>query len=161
MTAKNTGSKGPISVSEPAIIVIDHDDHRARTKDGIAQARAAGVSWGPHGKVLADRNRAAAAAFAETLRPLFVELGIENHRGPTAIAQELNRRRVPGLRRGRWHPTPVKRLRDRLGPTLGEEIRKRQVLNAPEWMAKLLPPDHPILLRAIARRDALAKEMAK
>ncbi len=48
--------------------------HRDGTRLGIARARARGVTWGRHGKILAEQNRQQADEFAEELRPLILEL---------------------------------------------------------------------------------------
>ena len=88
MTVDIASRTGPMHVSEFPINCTNHDSHRTRTKAGIATARERGVSWGQHGKVLAQQNQDEAAAFAETLRPLLVELGTTGVNGPTAIARE-------------------------------------------------------------------------
>jgi hypothetical protein len=58
-----------------------------------------------------DRNAAAAAAFAERMRPIFAELeALTAYRA----AVMLNKRGVPSARGGRWVPTQVIRVRRRL-----------------------------------------------
>lgn len=151
----------PMHVSEFEINCNCYDNHPARTRAGIAQARACNVSWGSHGKSLARQNREEAVAFAENLRPLLVELGANNVRDATAIARVLSARILPTPRGGRWYPTSVRRLLERLGPTLKSEIDRRRTADAPKLMAESLPPDHPVLREAIARRNALLKEAAK
>jgi hypothetical protein len=58
-----------------------------------------------------EKRQAVAAAFASTVRELR-STGFFSRR---AIATELNRRRVPTERGGRWHYTSVFRMLERLG----------------------------------------------
>ena len=160
MPVEPAARRGPKLVSMDEINCSD-DSHRARTKAEIVKARARGVSWGRHGKALAARNREDAETFAEALRPLLMVMPPKVLRSPTAIAHELNGRGVSTPRGGRWHPTSVRRLLGRLGPSLMLEINRREIIKAPERMAAYLPPDHPALLEAIAKRDALLKEAAE
>lgn len=96
-----TTRTGPMPVSECDLKDNFHDDHRTRTKAGIAQARARGISWGQHGKVLARKNQQEAKAFAENLRPLLLEMGCKIFRGATTVARELNGPGVATPRGGR------------------------------------------------------------
>ncbi len=52
-----------------------------QTKRGIANARAGGVEWGRHGRVLAERNRVDADTFAEAMRPVLAKLMMRGRRG--------------------------------------------------------------------------------
>ena len=125
-------SECEINVNEPAV------SHAERTIAGIADARERGVQWGINGKLLAEKNRKEAQAFAESLRPLLIELGVNNNWGPTAVAEETNRREVPTPLGGRWHPTSVRRLLARLGPSLQDEIRAIAIPKTAEDFAKFL-----------------------
>ena len=66
-----------------------------------------------------EKRRAVSATFALTVR----ELTAAGFASRYAIADELNRRKVPTQRRGRWHYTSVVRMLTRLGmdkPAYGE-----------------------------------------
>jgi DNA invertase Pin-like site-specific DNA recombinase len=80
-----------------------------RTKAALAQAKARGVQLG--NRRLAVDNAAAADARADALRPILAELTGQSLR---KIAAELNRRRIPAARSGKWSAMAVKRLTDRL-----------------------------------------------
>lgn len=94
-----------------------------QTKQGIAKARARGIVWGAYAAVLAQQNRERADQFAESLRPLILELMLARRRGPVKLAREHNRIGVPASRGGKWHPATVDRLLRRL-PGLKEELAK-------------------------------------
>ena len=118
-------------------------DHGTRTKIGIKKARARGVRWGMNGSKLAQHNRSAADQFAESLRPLILELMLTPRRGPVRLARELNLRGVPARYGGKWHPATVDRLLKRL-PGLKEELAKAKeaqqqegVVKQQEFLAKL------------------------
>ena len=64
----------------------------------------------PSGSVL-EKRRAVSATFALTVR----ELKAAGYASRYAIADELNRRKVPTQRGGRWHYTSVVRMLTRLG----------------------------------------------
>ena len=131
-------SECAIPCNEPAV------SHAERTIAGISEARERGVQWGTFGKLLAERNRNEAQAFAEILRPLLIELGVNNIPRPTAIARELNRRKVPTPLGRRWHPTSVRRLLARLGPSLKDEIRAISIPINAKALAKFLLEGHPL-----------------
>jgi DNA invertase Pin-like site-specific DNA recombinase len=87
-----------------------------RTKEGLARAKARGVKLGgPNAESV--RQKEAATAFAESLRPLISKLAAEGM-SMTEIAATLNRRRIKTAGRagvhGRWHSQTVKRLVERL-----------------------------------------------
>ena len=95
-----------------------------RTKEALAVAKARGVKLGnPRGaKHLRKYGNAAgvaaikakAARHAEDLRPVVADIreaGIASNKG---LARELNRRGVLTPRGGKWHPTSVARLLERL-----------------------------------------------
>lgn len=81
-----------------------------RTKDALAAAKARGVVLGgmTAGSIASQQ---AAAAFAERLRPVFVELAGLSAR---KTAEELNRRAIAAPNGGQWHAMQVIRVRERL-----------------------------------------------
>jgi DNA invertase Pin-like site-specific DNA recombinase len=81
----------------------------ARTKAGLAQAKARGVVLG--NAKLAAANQAAAAERAAALRPVLVELAGLSAR---AAAAELNSRGVETPTGAAWSAKTVIRVRDRL-----------------------------------------------
>ena len=91
------------------------------TRRGIALARAGGVVWGRHGAVLAARNRREAQEFAESMRPVLLDLMRFGRPGPRRLARELNDRGIPARNGGRWHPATVQRLIVRLGPSFEQQ----------------------------------------
>lgn len=99
--------------------------HRQRTKQGIAKAKGNGVSWGAYGVVLAKQNKDTAQAYAETLRPLFIDL-MANHRikGAATLANALNKRGIKTRSGKAWLPNSVHRVLVRLRPSLGEEVSR-------------------------------------
>ncbi len=96
------------------------------TKQGIARSMAQGAAWGQYGTVLADRNRQDARAFAESLRPLLLDIANERsiggpNLGPRPLARRLNEMGVSARNGGRWYPATVHRLLKRLGPSFEQE----------------------------------------
>ncbi|MDF7820187.1 recombinase family protein [Runella sp. MFBS21] len=85
------------------------------TKEALEAAKQRGVILGKNGKALSVANKQAAETFAQKLSPLLKRL---KHKGITsvrAISQELNRRKIPTFRGvGRWHPSTVSILMNRL-----------------------------------------------
>jgi DNA invertase Pin-like site-specific DNA recombinase len=81
-----------------------------RTKDALAAARARGVQLGGMRQVSVT-NQANAAAFAEQLRPVLLELEGLSAR---AAALELNRRGIAAASGGQWSSKQVIRVRSRL-----------------------------------------------
>jgi Recombinase len=76
-------------------------------------------SIGKPSRSVLERRRAVCATFALTVR----ELTAAGFASRYSIADELNRRKVPTLRGGRWHYTSVVRMLTRLGmdkPAYGE-----------------------------------------
>ncbi len=104
------------------------------TKQGIARSMAQGVAWGQYGTVLADRNRQNAQAFAESLRPLLLDLARERRLGgPRPLARTLNEMGVPTRNGGTWHPATVHRLLKRLGPSFEQECRQIRTAKLKKW----------------------------
>lgn len=89
-----------------------------RTRAALAAAQARGRKLGKHGKVLAKKNRKEAQAFARQLAPVVRQLRKE-HPTLQALARALNRKSVKTGRNGKWHPTTVKRLLDRVDRRVG------------------------------------------
>lgn len=94
-----------------------------RTKAALAAAKARGVKLGnPNGaahlrdgcqaaaKLSGAARRAAAVARAGALAPLLAELHEAGMSTATVRARELNRRQIPALRGGPWHPQQVARI---------------------------------------------------
>ena len=93
------------------ILTLERDYKPVRINH-IAKAR--GVRLGRHGaEVLAPQYRDEARQRAEELQPLIAEL---KGRGLSLakIAGELNRRKVPTPRRGRWDHSSVRNVLNRL-----------------------------------------------
>jgi DNA invertase Pin-like site-specific DNA recombinase len=86
-----------------------------RTKEGLARAKARGVKLG--GENAQSRvNKAQADRHAQALRPILLDVvGGRADMSGTAIAAELNKRRVETRRSGsRWHAQTVIRIMRRL-----------------------------------------------
>jgi DNA invertase Pin-like site-specific DNA recombinase len=81
-----------------------------RTKDALAAKKAQGVKLGGL-NAKGVQNREEAKARAEALRPLLAEL---SGLSATAIAAELNKRKVATPSGGRWHAETVIRVQRRL-----------------------------------------------
>ncbi|MFC7694729.1 recombinase family protein [Paeniroseomonas aquatica] len=86
----------------------------ARTKAALAVAKARGTrlgnpDGGPARVLAAAANRAGAARRAEAVRPLAERLASEGL-SLRAVARELEERRVPTPRGGRWHAASVRAL---------------------------------------------------
>jgi DNA invertase Pin-like site-specific DNA recombinase len=87
-----------------------------RTKEGLARAKARGVKLGGENDQ-SRLNKAEADRRAQALGPILHEI-VDGHDGlsATAIAAELNRRKVETLRPGsQWHAQTVIRVMRRLG----------------------------------------------
>ena len=97
-----------------------------RTKEALAAAKRRGIKLGnPNGAAAlrkAGKGNAAAVARvqevahrrAEDLQPVFEELLEQGVTGLRAIARALNKRGVVTPRGGKWHPTGVARLLEKI-----------------------------------------------
>jgi DNA invertase Pin-like site-specific DNA recombinase len=81
-----------------------------RTKAALAAAKARGVELGKNGKVLAERHKAEAVAFAATLLPTITEIHNEGHRTVRAVTKALNGRGIPSREGGLWHLASTQNL---------------------------------------------------
>lgn len=86
-----------------------------RTKQGLAAARKRGVKLGGW-TAGSERSAQEAAAVAERMRPVMVELA---DLSSLAAAAELNRRGIKSASGGKWYAATVIRLRERLGDVTG------------------------------------------
>ena len=85
-----------------------------RTKAALKAAKTRGVKLGRHGaEVLAARYREEARQRAKELEPVMREL-VEKGYSRNRIAEELNERKVPTPRGGRWDHSCVRNVMHRL-----------------------------------------------
>jgi DNA invertase Pin-like site-specific DNA recombinase len=87
----------------------------ARTSEALQAAKRRGVKLGKTGKQRAKENKMAADAHAKALEPTIRELRAAGITSVRAITAELNDRKVPTAKGGKWHATSVARLLARLG----------------------------------------------
>jgi DNA invertase Pin-like site-specific DNA recombinase len=88
-----------------------------RTKAGLAVAKARGKVIGGANEQ-SRLNQAEAREQAEAMRPVLREIIVLRGSSPTAIAEELNKRKVKTRRPGaQWHSQTVIRVLNRLGMT--------------------------------------------
>jgi DNA invertase Pin-like site-specific DNA recombinase len=86
----------------------------ARTKAALEAAKARGVRLGTNGaERLAPANKAAAVERAKNLRPVLADLMVSGA-SLRQIAAELTKRGIRTPHGGRWHPTTVGRVLNRL-----------------------------------------------
>jgi DNA invertase Pin-like site-specific DNA recombinase len=87
-----------------------------RTKEGLARAKARGVQLGGENEQ-SRRNKAEADRRAQALRPILLDIVRDSDdTSATAIAAELNRRKVETLRPGsKWYAQTIIRVMRRLG----------------------------------------------
>lgn len=112
--------------------------HSQLTQKGIEMARTKGVVWGAHGKIQAKTNRISANKYAESLRSVFLELWVDGYNTPKSLAEELNKRVIPGQRGGRWHPTSVKRVIERLGNSFSQQAKQAIMKKVESQMMQIL-----------------------
>ncbi|OQP68097.1 hypothetical protein A4R26_10140 [Niastella populi] len=87
---------------------FERDQISIRTKEGLQAAKKRGSVLGKHGKVLAEKNKRDADAFAKQLIPTFEELRNIGITSVRKLADELNRRKVPTFHnKGKWHGRSV------------------------------------------------------
>lgn len=85
------------------------------TKEALEAAKRRGVILGKNGKLLSVANKQAAETFAQKLSPLLNRIKNKGITSVRAISQELNRQKIPTFRGvGRWHPSTVSILMNRL-----------------------------------------------
>ena len=95
-----------------------------RTKAALKAAKARGVRLGRHGaEVLAPKFKEEARQRAEQLEPVITELKAKGL-SLAQIAAELNKRKEPTLRRGRWDHSSVRNVLQRLAPRSGSSNRR-------------------------------------
>jgi hypothetical protein len=112
--------------------------HPERTKAGISRARENGTRWGRYGKLLSQKNREDACAFAEAMRLTIRDLLIGGCTGPRSLSRELNSRGIPGRAGGSWYPATVFRLLRRLDrETLMAEVHEERSRRAEEYFMRL------------------------
>lgn len=85
-----------------------------RIKDALAQKKSQGVKLGTTGKIRAKENRKKAIKFAQSLKPLFQELKEQGITASHKIAEELNNRKIPTARAGKWHAQTVINTRKKM-----------------------------------------------
>lgn len=105
---------------------------RASTKAGLAVAKAKGVILGKNGKVLAEKNKQAADAFALKMDPVIVRLNAQGIKSCRKIAKALNRRRVTTYYPDcRWHAMTVHALLKRIEKLKSETSNENHENNIP------------------------------
>lgn len=109
------GGMGKFMLMQMALIAeLEADMISERTKAALAAAKARGVKLGRHGaEVLAPKYQEEARQRAEQLRPIITELQGEGL-SLAKIAGELNKRKVPTPRGGRWDHSSVRNVVKRL-----------------------------------------------
>lgn len=105
------------------ILAAVAEDHRQRisenTKDALGAAKRRGVILGKNGTALSIANKKAAEEFARKLSPMIKRLKNKGITSVRAVCRELNKRRIPTFRGdGRWHPSTVSILMNRLKQTI-------------------------------------------
>lgn len=96
--------------------VAEHEREQIseRTKSALKACKARGVKLGQTGKIRAKENKKKAQDFALTLNPVIEELRGEGIRTVREICNELNLRKIPTARGGRWHLPTVHNLLKRI-----------------------------------------------
>lgn len=89
------------------------------TKEALEAAKRRGVVLGKNGHKLAIANKQAAEDFARQLSPTLKRLKTKGIVSARAVCRELNKRQIPTFRGdGRWHPSTVNTLMNRLKQTI-------------------------------------------
>ena len=94
-----------------------------RTKAALAAAKKRGVKLGSYGKLLAQENKVNADNFADSMISSIKTAAadsLKKHNKVTlqSVSSFLNKRKVKTARGGKWYPTSVKNLLDRIGRDL-------------------------------------------
>jgi DNA invertase Pin-like site-specific DNA recombinase len=97
-----------------AVAEYEREQISARTKAALAAAKARGTELGKNGKALAARNRSEAERFARSLEGEITKVRAEGHSTLSGIADALNASAVCPRNGGKWHPTSVRRVIDRM-----------------------------------------------
>ncbi len=85
----------------------------ARTREKLQELKRQGIELGRNGKVLAEKNKADAMAYAEQHRELLTELN--KHMSATQIAKYFNDNNIPtSSGNGKHHPMTIIRTMNRL-----------------------------------------------
>jgi len=105
------------------ILAAVAEDQRQRisenTKEALSAAKRRGVILGKNGTMLAIVNKKAAEEFALKLSPMITRLKNKGITSVRAVCRELNKRHIPTFRGdGRWHPSTVGILMNRLKYTM-------------------------------------------
>lgn len=105
------------------ILAAVAEDNRRRisetTKEALGAAKRRGVILGKNGTALSIANKKAAEDFAQQLSPTLKRLKTRGIISVRAVCRELNKRQVPTFRGdGRWHPSTVNTLMNRLKQTI-------------------------------------------
>jgi len=107
-----------------AFAEYERDQISERTTAALRAAKRKGVELGNHGRyVLSKANRLEATRFALSMRPVIDELRGKGFKTIRAIANELNRRKVPTFRKNKahWHPSTVHQIIKRLNSVTPSE----------------------------------------
>lgn len=100
-----------------AVAEKERSDISNRTIAALTSAKLRGIELGSYGRhVLSKLNKLHSEQFARKMRPLITQLHAKGIVTVRAIADELNRKRVPTFRRHghKWHTTTVFNLLKRL-----------------------------------------------
>ena len=84
-----------------------------RTKEALKVAKSQGVELGKNGKVLAANNKRIATSFAETVKDHLLSMRSQGL-SFSAIAKELNNRKIQSYYGKKWYGASVQRAYDRL-----------------------------------------------
>ena len=100
-----------------AVAEYEREQISARTKAALTAAKARGTELGRNGKALAARNRSEAEIFARTVEAEITKARADGHTTLASIADVLNASAVRPRSGGRWYPTSVRRVIDRIDRT--------------------------------------------